>query len=271
MITHPVGTLSAGIPPHPSAFPAPFYTRRPLYASGAAQGKTPISGRSRADLRVTAWRAVWAAVPDDLVMAARFGHPTTWQDNRLARRQARAACAAALLRWIHVVVTRHVPWDPAIAAGTSAARRTRAALATSSKNPRRTRRRVKTRAGRSQGSGVFRECPLCPNRGRGGGGLRRGCMVASAFGGAQVADVLDGRDDGGADGGRVGRPAAGTAGRGVFYHTAPRCQRCPRGAPGAHAVRRFARADRPAALRASRQPDSEIPGRRVKAEILYRS
>jgi transposase len=32
--------------------------------------------------------------------------------------------AAALLRWIHVVVTRHIPWDPAIAAGTSPARRT---------------------------------------------------------------------------------------------------------------------------------------------------
>jgi hypothetical protein len=30
-------------------------------------------------------------------------------------------------RWIHVVVTRRIPWDPAIAAGTSPARRTRAA------------------------------------------------------------------------------------------------------------------------------------------------
>ena len=39
------------------------------------------------------------------------------QDNRLARQQARTACAAALLRWIHVVVTRRVTWDPAIAAG----------------------------------------------------------------------------------------------------------------------------------------------------------
>ena len=42
---------------------------------------------------------------------------TTRQDNRLARQQARTACAAALLRWIHVVVTRRVTWDPAIAAG----------------------------------------------------------------------------------------------------------------------------------------------------------
>jgi hypothetical protein len=45
-------------------------------------------------------------------MAARFTHPTTRQDNRLARQQARTACGAALLRRIHVVVTRHVSWVP---------------------------------------------------------------------------------------------------------------------------------------------------------------
>ena len=45
-------------------------------------------------------------------MAARFTHLTTRQDNRLARQQARSACAAALLRRIHVVVTRHVSWVP---------------------------------------------------------------------------------------------------------------------------------------------------------------
>ena len=53
-------------------------------------------------------------------MAARFTHLTTREDNRLARQQARTACAAALLRWIHVVVTRRVSWDPAIAAGGTA-------------------------------------------------------------------------------------------------------------------------------------------------------
>jgi transposase len=86
-------------------------------SSGAAQGKTSISGRGRPGLRVAAWRAVWAAMPNNPVMAARFAHLTTRQDNRLARQQARTACAAALLRWIHVVVTRRVTWDPAIAAG----------------------------------------------------------------------------------------------------------------------------------------------------------
>ena len=86
-------------------------------ASGEHQGKTSISGRGRPGLRLAAWRAVWAAMPNNPVMAARFTHLTTRQDNRLARQQARTACAAALLRWIHVVVTRRVTWDPAIAAG----------------------------------------------------------------------------------------------------------------------------------------------------------
>jgi transposase len=88
-------------------------------ASGAFQGKTPISGRGRPGLRVAAWRAVWAALPNNPVLTAKFTHLTTRDENRLARQQARTACAAALLRWIHVVVTRQVAWDPAIAAGTT--------------------------------------------------------------------------------------------------------------------------------------------------------
>ena len=51
------------------------------------------------------------------MVAAKFTHLTTRDDNRLARQQARTACAAALLRWIHVVITRRVRWDPAIASG----------------------------------------------------------------------------------------------------------------------------------------------------------
>src|ERR1017187_3033476 len=47
--------------------------------------------------------------------------------------------------------------------------------------------------------------------GFGGGGV-----VAPAFGDVQVAGIFDGRDDGGADSGQVGRPAAGAAGCGVF-------------------------------------------------------
>jgi transposase len=86
--------------------------------SGGYQGKTSISGRGRPALRVAAWRAVWAALPNNPVMAARFAHLTTREHNRLARQQARTACAAALLRWIHVVITRRIAWDPAIAGRT---------------------------------------------------------------------------------------------------------------------------------------------------------
>ena len=54
-------------------------------SSGAAQGKTSISGRGRPGLRLAAWRAVQAAMPDNPVMAARFACLTTIrQDNRLA-------------------------------------------------------------------------------------------------------------------------------------------------------------------------------------------
>ena len=86
-------------------------------ASGGYQGKTSISGRGRPGLRVAAWRAVWAALPNNPVMAARFTYLTTRDHNRLARQQARTACAAALLRWLHVVITRQVNWDPVVAAG----------------------------------------------------------------------------------------------------------------------------------------------------------
>ena len=84
--------------------------------SGRQEGKTSISGRGRPELRLAAWRAVWAALPNNAVMSARFSYLTTREDNRLTAQQARTACAAALLRWLHVVVTQHVHWNPAIAA-----------------------------------------------------------------------------------------------------------------------------------------------------------
>ncbi len=55
--------------------PARFATARALdghaglcprdNSSGAHQGKTPISGRGRPALRLAAWRAVWAAMPNN--------------------------------------------------------------------------------------------------------------------------------------------------------------------------------------------------------------
>ncbi len=60
---------------------------------------------------------MWAALPNNPVLAAKFTHLTTHNHNRLARQQARTACAAALLRWLHIVATQRVTWNPVIAAG----------------------------------------------------------------------------------------------------------------------------------------------------------
>jgi transposase len=85
--------------------------------SGAYQGKTTISGRGRPLLRVAAWRAVWAALPHNPVLQARYTHLTGRTTNQLTDHQARAALAAALLRWLWVVATKRIPWDAAIASG----------------------------------------------------------------------------------------------------------------------------------------------------------
>jgi transposase len=87
-------------------------------ASGTMIGRSRISGRGRPRLRLAAWRAVWGALPHNPVMAARYQHLTTRQTNRLSDGQARAAIAGALLRWIHVIVTRHTAWDAALASRT---------------------------------------------------------------------------------------------------------------------------------------------------------
>ena len=84
-------------------------------ASGTMTGRSRISGRGRPRLRLAAWRAVWGALHTNPVMAARYQHLTTRTTNPLCDGQARAALAAALLRWMHVIVTRRVSWDAAVA------------------------------------------------------------------------------------------------------------------------------------------------------------
>jgi transposase len=84
-------------------------------ASGTFTGRSRISRRGRPRLRLAAWRAAWGALQHNPVMAARYRHLTTRKTNPLKDGQARAAIAAALLRWLHVVVTQRVHWDPAIA------------------------------------------------------------------------------------------------------------------------------------------------------------
>ena len=84
-------------------------------ASGTFTGQSRISRRGRPRLRLAAWRAVWGALPHNPVMAARYQHLTTRKANQLSDGQARAAIAAALLRWVHVITTRRVTWDAAAA------------------------------------------------------------------------------------------------------------------------------------------------------------
>lgn len=88
--------------------------------SGTFQGATRVSGRGRPALRTAAWRAVWGALPNNPVWAARYHHLRTRADNPLRDGQARTAIAAALLRQLFIVVTRRVAWNPAIAAGATA-------------------------------------------------------------------------------------------------------------------------------------------------------
>ena len=85
--------------------------------SGKYRGRTRSSGRGRPELRTAAWRVMFGAVRCNPVYAARLTSLTTREGNRLSTGQAHAALAAALLRQLHVVVTRRVPWDAAIASG----------------------------------------------------------------------------------------------------------------------------------------------------------
>lgn len=86
-------------------------------ASGTYQGKTGISGRGRPELRLAAWRATFAALRHNPVLAARHAHLTGRTDRPLTDAQARVAVAASLLRQLHAVVTTGTAWNPAIAAG----------------------------------------------------------------------------------------------------------------------------------------------------------
>jgi hypothetical protein len=85
--------------------------------SATMRGQSRVSHRGRPQLRAAAWRAVWGALPHNPVLKAKFVHLTTRQTDRLAAGQARAACAAALLRWLYAVLTKRQPWDQRVASG----------------------------------------------------------------------------------------------------------------------------------------------------------
>jgi transposase len=85
--------------------------------SATFRGTTRVSHRGRPGLRVAAWRAVWGALPHNRVLAGRYTHLTTRARDQLAPGQARAACAATLLRWLYAIVTHRRAFDPAVASG----------------------------------------------------------------------------------------------------------------------------------------------------------
>lgn len=99
--------------------------------SATFRGQTRLSRRGRPGLRLAAWRAVWGALPHNTVLHAKFTHLTRREVDRLHAAQARAACAATLLRWLHAIVTRRQPFNPDIASGQlrAAGRQTPAAAA----------------------------------------------------------------------------------------------------------------------------------------------
>ena len=86
-------------------------------SSGNHAGQAAISRRGRPALRLAAWRAVWSALRHNPVYAARYASMTGRAEDRLTDQQARAAIAAALIRQIHAIITRRIPWDADIAAG----------------------------------------------------------------------------------------------------------------------------------------------------------
>ena len=93
------------------------------HTSATLAGKTRISRRGRPGLRAAAWRAVWGGMRHNRVLHARHAHLTGRPEgNQLSDGQARAACTATLLRWLHAVVTRRQMWDPRVAAGAIPAR-----------------------------------------------------------------------------------------------------------------------------------------------------
>jgi transposase len=86
-------------------------------SSGNHAGEAAISRRGRPALRLAAWRAVWGALRHNPVYAARHQALTGRAKDPLTDQQARAAIAAALIRQIHAIITRRIPWDADIAAG----------------------------------------------------------------------------------------------------------------------------------------------------------
>jgi transposase len=125
-----VSALSAAVILAESGDPRRFASARALvkhaglnpseHTSATMSGQARISRRGRPGLRCAAWRATWGALRRNTVLQARYAHLTGREGSRLAAGQARVACAAAILRWLHAVIASGRAWDPAIASGQAA-------------------------------------------------------------------------------------------------------------------------------------------------------
>jgi transposase len=134
-----VSALSAAVILAESGDPRRFASGRALvkhaglnpseHSSATLNGQARISRRGRPGLRCAAWRATWGALRRNAVLQAKYAHLTGRETSRLADGQARVACAAAILRWLHAVIVTGRAWDPRIAAGETAARPALAAAA----------------------------------------------------------------------------------------------------------------------------------------------
>jgi transposase len=83
--------------------------------SGTFAGRARLTGAGRPHLRTAAWRAVWGALQNNRVHAARYRHLTTRETNKLKPTQAQTVIAAAILRQLHAVITTGQAWNPDIA------------------------------------------------------------------------------------------------------------------------------------------------------------
>jgi hypothetical protein len=83
---------------HAGLFPAENTSATTRHHSRLPSWAPPTAGRRLA-------RDVGRRCTANQVLAAEFVHLTTREDRRLTRGQARVACAAALLRWLHAVIT----------------------------------------------------------------------------------------------------------------------------------------------------------------------
>jgi hypothetical protein len=93
-------------------------TRRNLRILRASWQAAQHPGRVATERATACERATYALAGARTWVKHGYTHLTTRTTNPAASRPGPAALGAALLRQLFVVVTRHIAWDPAIAAGT---------------------------------------------------------------------------------------------------------------------------------------------------------